>query len=174
MNNMNNININQMPNNNINQNNIFNINNNNENNNNKKGLLFKKLNLNINLGEKNLVKEIIIDIENSDISKIVEDILKEYNLDGSYYESLLNIIEKTISVLINFDKINPSKYAVKNLEENKNILNENDDIDDSLILDFIENKNYKEYFDNILSDVYNIKINQEKFRSCSCKHRTIK
>jgi hypothetical protein len=171
---MNNMNINQMPNNNINQNNIFNINNNNENNNNKKGLLFKKLNLNINLGEKNLVKEIIIDIENSDISKIVEDILKEYNLDGSYYESLLNIIEKTISVLINFDKINPSKYAVKNLEENKNILNENDDIDDSLILDFIENKNYKEYFDNILSDVYNIKINQEKFRSCSCNHRTIK
>jgi hypothetical protein len=181
------ININQISNsNNINTNNIFNINdtnkeNENEKNNinnniviNKKELIFKKLNLNINLGEKNLVKELIIDIENSDISKIVKDLLKEYNLKEEYFDSLLNIIEKAISVLINIDKINPSKYALKNLEQNKKIFDENDDIDDSLILDFIENRNYKEYFDNILSDIYNIKFRQDKLRSYSCKHRTFK
>ena len=131
----------------------------------EKDIIFKKLNLNIKLGEKNLDKEIIIDIDNNNLSLLVNDILKENNLDENYFEPLLNIIEKSVDILINFDKINPSKYAIKNLEENKNILEENNnDIDDSLILDLIDNKNYKEYCDDALSDINFIKMKKERKR----------
>ena len=56
-------------NNSINQNNIQinNLSNNNNINNNKKQIFFNKLNLNIKLGEEDITKEIIIDIENDDI-----------------------------------------------------------------------------------------------------------
>ena len=144
-------------------------------NNNKKEVYFNKLNLNIKLGEKDIVKEIIIDIDNDDISEIVNHIIKKYNFNENYFEPLLNIIEKAVNVLINFDKIKPSKYAIKNLEENKNLLNENiNDIDDSLILDLIEKKNYKEYFNNIFYDIYGIKLKQERNFSCPYKYRNHK
>ena len=159
----NNININHIQKKNSNINNI------------KDKIFFKKLNLNIKLGNKDIVKEIIIDIENDEISEVVDNILKEFNLNENYFEPLLNIIEKAVNVLINFDKIKPSKYAMKNLEENKKIFDENNnDMDDSFILDLIEKKNYKEYFDNLFYDIYNIKLKQERNFSCSYKHRNHK
>ena len=158
----------QIKKNNINDNNYPNYN---EINNNKKEMIFNKLNLNIKLGEKDISKEILIDIVNDDISKLVNDILIEYNLKENYFEPLLNIIEKTINILFNFDKIKPSKYAIKNLEENKNILDENkNDFDNSLILDLIEKKKYQENFNDILYDIYSIKINLGRNLSCSYIH----
>ena len=172
-NNLSNINLNYNSNNeflNINKTNQIDMNKKKE-----KDIIFKKLNLNIKLGEKNLDKEIIIDIDNNNLSLLVNDILKENNLDENYFEPLLNIIEKSVDILINFDKINPSKYAIKNLEENKNILEENNnDIDDSLILDLIDNKNYKEYCDDALSDINFIKMKKERNFSYSYKKQKIK
>ena len=57
-------------------------------------------------------------------SAIVNNIIKEYNLKENFYYPLLNIIEQSINVLINFDKINPSKIGIKNLEENKNLIDD--------------------------------------------------
>ena len=138
----------------------------------KNGNVFNKLNLNLKLGDKDLSKEIMIDIENDDISKIVNNILIEYKLKENYFEPLVNIIEKSINVLLNFDKIKPSKYAIKNLEEKKNILDENIiDMDDSIILDLIEKNNYKDFFSETLCDIHSIKTKQERNLSCSYKNK---
>ena len=158
---------------NINQHNIQ-INNlsNNNINNNKKQIFFNKLNLNIKLGEEDITKEIVIDIENDDISEIVNDIIKKYNLNENYFEPLLNIIGKTMNILINFDKMKITQKAIKNLEKDKKILDEDtNDIDNSLILDLIENNNYKSYFTNMLPDIYDRKINKKRNLSCSYIHR---
>ena len=171
--NMNNYNINK---NSINQNdiNINNLSNNNINNinENKKQIFFNKLNLNIKLGEEDISKEIIIDIENDDISEIVNNIIKKYNLKEDYFEPLLNIIEQAMGLLINFDKLKITQNAIKNFEKNKKLLDEDiNDIDNSLILDLIENRNYKLYFDNMLDDIYDRKSIKERNSSCSYKHR---
>ena len=150
---------------------INNLSNNNINNN-KKQIFFNKLNLNIKLGEEDITKEIVIDIENDDISEIVNDIIKKYNLNENYFEPLLNIIGKTMNILINFDKMKITQKAIKNLEKNKKILDEDtNDIDNSLILDLIENNNYKSYFTNMLPDIYDRKINKKRNLSCSYIHR---
>ena len=146
--------------------------NNNNINNNKKQIFFNKLNLNIKLGDEDITKEIIIDIENDDISEIVNNIIQKYNLNENYFEPLLNIIGQTMNILINFDKIKITQNAIKNLEKNKNLLDENsNDIDNSLILDLIENNNYKSYFNNMLPDIYDRNISKKRNLSCSYIHR---
>ena len=131
------------------------------------------MNLNIKLGEEeDITKEIIIDIENDDISEIVNNIIQKYNLNENYFEPLLNIIGQTMNILINFDKIKITQNAIKNLEKNKNLLDENsNDIDNSLILDLIENNNYKSYFNNMLPDIYDRNISKKRNLSCSYIHR---
>ena len=65
-----------------------------------------------------------------------------------------------------------TQKAIKNLEKDKKILDEDtNDIDNSLILDLIENNNYKSYFTNMLPDIYDRKINKKRNLSCSYIHR---
>ena len=148
--------------------------------NNEKKKIFNKLNINIKLGEKISEKEIMIDLENSNKEEIVNNILKEYNLDQSYFEPLLNLIDNTIDLLNNFNKIRTCRYQLKNIGENKGYnfsYNKNhkkiddNNLNDSFIFELIENNLYKKYIDNIKPDYIDIVKNQNRNFSFDYKRK---
>ena len=111
---------------------------------------------------KDLDKEVIIqmNIKEDDIPKRIDNIIKGYSLDSSYYEPLLSLINNSIDILNNLDSIkieknNYNSLSFKNSKENSeiNVLNY------SFILDLIDKKIYKEYFENIYSDIDEINEN---------------
>ena len=159
---------------NMNYNNI--INNNNINN---KGLgeqkegSLKQLNIRIKLGENSSEKNIIIDINNDNRTNIVNNIIKDNNLDQSYFEPLLNIIENTINLLNNFDKLKVKKYKIKKENESKELFKGNN-LNDSIILYLIENNIYKKFADKIKPDKYNLEMKQIRNFSFNFKRNKFK
>ena len=166
--------INNSLNNNMNYNNI--INNNNVNNKviseQKEGSL-KQLNIRIKLGENSSEKNIIIDINNDNRTNIVNNIIKDNNLDQSYFEPLLNIIENTINLLNNFDKLKVKKYKIKKENESKELFKGNN-LNDSIILYLIENNIYKKFADKIKPDKYNLEMKQIRNFSFNFKRNKFK
>ena len=166
--------INNSLNNNMNYNNI--INNNNVNNKviseQKEGSL-KQLNIRIKLGENSSEKNIIIDINNDNRTNIVNNIIKDNNLDQSYFEPLLNIIENTINLLNNFDKLKVKKYKIKKENESKELFKGNN-LNDSFILYLIENNIYKKFADEIKPDKYNLEMKQIRNFSFNFKRNKFK
>ena len=124
----------------------------------------------------------MIDIENNNKEEIVNNIIKEYNLEQSYYEPLLNLIENAIDCLNNFDKIKPSRYGVKKIEENKRynlllnknnkkIIDNNNNLNDGFIFELIGINLYKKYIDDIKRDYIDIVKNQNRNLSFDYKRK---
>ena len=166
--------INNTMNNNMNYPNIINNNNiNNKEINEQKKESLKQLNIRIKLGENSSEKNIIIDINNDDRTKIVNNIIKDNNLDQSYFEPLLNIIENTVSLLNNFDTLKVKKYKIKKNNESKELLKDNN-LNDSFILFLIENNIYKRFSDEIKPDKYNLEMKQIRNFSFNFKRNKFK
>ena len=45
--------------------------------------------------------------------------MKDYNLDQSYFDPLLNIVEDTVNLLNNFNRIKLSRYHPNKIEKTK-------------------------------------------------------
>ena len=133
----------------------------------------KQLNIRIKLGENSSEKNIIIDINNDDRTNIVNNIIKDNNLDQSYFKPLLNIIENTVNLLNNFDKLKLKKYKIKKSDESKELFKENN-LNDSFILYLIENNIYKKFADEIKPDKYNLEMKQIRNFSFSFKRNKYK
>ena len=145
----------------------------------EKKIIFKKLNIKIKIAENLLEKEITVNLENDNKEDIVNNIIEEYNLDGSYYEPLLNILENTIELLNNFDKIRPATYGMRKIQEskgynllfgNKNYHKENN-LNDSFIIELIENNTYKNYINSIIPDISDTEKYQNRNFSFSYKRK---
>ena len=168
--------INNTMNNNMSYTNI--INNNNVNNKaiseQKEGLL-KQLNIRIKLGENSSEKNIIIDINNDNKTNIVNNIIKDNNLDQSYFEALLNIVENAVDILNNFDKLKVARYKINKKFESKESFKENNlNLNDSFILYLIENNIYKKFSDEIKPDKYNLEMKQIRNFSFNFKRNKFK
>jgi len=103
-------------------------------------------------------EEIIsINIKRDNISERIENIIKEFSLDDSYYEPLLSLINNSIYILNNIDNMKIDK-SVKNEneklgEENEEVTSsETNNLDLSIIIDLIEQNKFKEYIEDIYSD----------------------
>lgn len=166
--------INNTINNNMNGTNIINNNGiNNKVTNEQKEKLIKQLNIRIKLGENSSEKNIIIDINNDNRVNIVNNIIKDNNLDQSYFEPLLNIIENTVNLLHNFDKFKVTKYKIKNKNESKEPFKGNN-LNDSFILYLIESNIYKKFSDEIKPDKYNLEMKQIRNFSFNSKRNKFK
>ena len=87
----------------------------------------------------------------------IENIIKEFGLDESYYEPLLSLVNNSINILNNIDNMKIYK-SVKNEneklgEENEEVTSsETNNLDLSVIIDLIEKNKFKEYIEDIYSD----------------------
>ena len=87
----------------------------------------------------------------------IENLIKEFNLDESYYEPLLSLVNNSINILNNIDSMKIYK-SVKNEngklgEENEDVTSsETNNLDLSVIIDLIEKNKCKEYIEDIYSD----------------------
>ena len=108
---------------------------------------------------------ISINIKEGNIKEKIENLINKYSLDSSYFEPLLSLINNSINILKNINNFKISKEIKidkKNKENFDNFSssrNENNILDYSLIFDLIEKKMYKEYIENIYSDIDEINEN---------------
>jgi hypothetical protein len=103
-------------------------------------------------------EEIIsIDIKKDNVSERIQNIIKEFSLDESYYEPLLSLVNNSINILNNIDNMKIYK-SVKNEneklgEESEEVTSsETNNLDLSVIIDLIEKNKFKEYIEDIYSD----------------------
>jgi hypothetical protein len=103
-------------------------------------------------------EEIIsINIKKGNIGEGIENIINQFNLDESYYEPLLSLVNNSINILNNIDNMKIYK-SVKN--ENEKLGKENEEVTSSeinnlnlsVIIDLIEKNKFKEYIEDIYSD----------------------
>ena len=165
--------INNKINNNMNYTNIINNNINKEELSGQKEKSLRQLNIRIKLGENSQEKNIIIDINNENRVNIVNNIIKDNNLDQSYFEPLLNIIENSVNLLNNFDKLKLKKYNIKKSNESEELFKRNN-LNDSFILYLIENNKYKKFADEIKPDKYNLKMKEIRNFSFNYKRNKFK
>ena len=117
-------------------------------------------------------KEVIIsiNIKKDNISEKISDILNKYSLDKSYFEPLFSIMNNSINILNNINDIQFSKSIIID-NKNDNLSEKSDDnssskenseinfLDYSVVFDLIQNKIYKEYIEDIYSDIDEINEN---------------
>jgi hypothetical protein len=90
------------------------------------------------------------------VAERIENIIKEFGLDESYYEPLLSLVNNSINILNNIDNMKIYK-SVKNEneklgEENEEVTSsETNNLDLSVII-LIEKNKFKEYIEDIYSD----------------------
>ena len=103
-----------------------------------------------------------INIKKDNVGERIENIIKDLNLDESYYEPLLSLVNNTINILNNVDNMKIYK-SVKNGkeklgEENEEDISlkiassENNNLNLSIVNDLIEKNKLKEYIEDIYSD----------------------
>jgi len=110
------------------------------------------IDINIKLPQK--IENISININKDNIKEKLEDIINKNELNYSYYEPIFSIVNNSINILNNINKIKISK--IKNINElNDEELNENN-LDYSRILDIIEKNKFVEFIEKIYPDYYNI------------------
>ena len=109
-----------------------------------------------------------ININKDNISDTVENIIKENSLDNDYLEPLLSLFNNSINILNNINDMNIKKIKIDSKNNNSLLFKEkcndisskdNSEISNlnySNILDLIENNKYKEYLEDIYSDINEI------------------
>jgi len=123
---------------------------------------FNIIDLKIKIPPNDKEEIITINIKKDNITERIENIIKDYCLDESYYDPLLSLVNNSINILKNIDNMNIYK-SVKN--DNQKLYTENEEVtfleetssrvynlDFSLINQLIENNKYKEYIENLYSD----------------------
>ena len=127
---------------------------------------------------KDLEKEeiISINIKEDNISEKIQNIINEYSLDSSYFEPLLSLVNNSINILNNVNNFQISKKIRIQPENNSSLLKEKENLssfssskdisetnylDYSIIFDLIQKKMYKEYIENIYSDIDEINENSK-------------
>ena len=91
-----------------------------------------------------------MNIEKDNKENIVNNLIKEYNLDDSYYEPILNLIENSIDILNIFDTTEPIKNRKK----------EQKDLNRSSTIDLIKKCTYKKYLSKFFQDIDKIDNNK--------------
>ena len=115
----------------------------------------------------NLDKEeiISINIKEDNIKEKIENIINDYSLNNNYFEPLLSLFENSINILNNINNLEISKKnnlkLFKEIEENisSKESSENNILNYSIILDLIQKKMFKEYIEEIYSDIDEINEN---------------
>jgi len=121
----------------------------------------------------NLEKEEIytININKDNISEKVENIIKENSLDNDYIEPLLSLVNNSINYLKNIKDMNIKKIEIQSNHNRSKLFKENNEdfsskdtsevnnLDYSDIIDLIEKNKYKEYLEDIYSDIDEINEN---------------
>jgi hypothetical protein len=118
---------------------------------------FDSIDIKIKLPPDDREEIISINIKKGNVGERIENIIKEFNLDESYYEPLLSLVNNSINILNNIDSMKIYK-SVKNKneklgEENEEVTSsETNNLDLSVIIDLIEKNKFKEYIEDIYSD----------------------
>ena len=113
----------------------------------------------INLPNKE--ETISININQDNIKEKIENLIKNNELNSSYYDPLFSIVNNSINILNNVNKIKISKQ--KKIKKEK--IEEFSDINDnnmnfSLILDLMEKNKYEEFIEKIYPDIDDINENK--------------
>lgn len=95
--------------------------------------------------------------ENNDNNlQLIKDVIKDICLDESYLNPILNIVNQSVSILNNINEINIKNNSKNKIEEffkkNEDMENSND-VNDSLLLEYIEDNKYKKYFEETVLDL---------------------
>ena len=115
------------------------------------------IDINIKLPQK--IENLSININKDNIKEKIEEIINKNELNYSYYEPIFSIVNNSINILNNINKIKISK--IKNINElNDEELN-NNNLDYSRILDIIEKNKFVEFIEKIYPDYYNIDENKK-------------
>ena len=118
---------------------------------------FDSIDIKIKLPPDDREEIISINIKKGNVGERIENIIKEFSLDESYYEPLLSLVNNSINILNNIDSMTIYK-SVKNEneklgEENEEVTSsETNNLDLSVIIDLIEKNKFKEYIEDIYSD----------------------
>jgi hypothetical protein len=118
---------------------------------------FDSIDIKIKLPPDDREEIISINIKKGNVGERIENLIKEFNLDESYYEPLLSLVNNSINILNNIDSMKIYK-SVKNEngklgEENEDVTSsETNNLDLSVIIDLIEKNKCKEYIEDIYSD----------------------
>ena len=108
---------------------------------------------------------ISINIKEGNIKEKIEKLMNKYSLDSSYFEPLLSLINNSINIIKNINDLKITQKIKIDTENKENfdyfslINNENNILNYSIIFDLIEKKMYKEYIENIYSDIDEINEN---------------
>ena len=117
---------------------------------------FDSIDIKIKLPPDDREEIISINIKKGNVGERIENIIKEFSLDESYYEPLLSLVNNSINILNNIDNMKIYK-SVKNEkeklgEENEEVTSsETNNLDLSVII-LIEKNKFKEYIEDIYSD----------------------
>ena len=124
------------------------------------------LNIKIPLGpDFSKEEKISINLKEDNIKEKIENLLNKYDLDNSYYEPILSLVNNSINILGNVNNINISeKINLNNFNKDKLNLRENsdesfDDLNYSKVLDIQERHLYDEFIEKMYSDVDEINEN---------------
>ena len=123
---------------------------------------FNTIDIRIKIPPNDKEKIITINLKKDNINERIENIIKDYYLDESYYNPLLSLVHNSINILknignmkiyknvkIKYQKFYKGNGEVTSLEEASSRIN---NLDFSLINDLIENNKYKEYIEDLYSD----------------------
>ena len=123
---------------------------------------FNKIDIKIKLPPNDHEEIISINVKEDNINEIIENIIKDYYLDESYYDPLLLLVNNSINILKNIGNIKIYKTVKKDNQKLykgngeatslKEASSEINSLDFSLINDLIGYNKYKEYFEDLCSD----------------------
>ena len=108
------------------------------------------IDINIKLPQK--IENISININKDNIKEKIEDIINKNELNYSYYEPLFSLVNNSINILNNINKIKIEK--IKNIINDEELNNYN--LDYSQILDIAQKNKFVEFIEKIYPDYYNI------------------
>ena len=110
-------------------------------------------------------EKISINLKEDNIKEKIENLLNKYDLDNSYYEPILSLLNNSINIIGNVNSINLSENIIlNNFNKDKLNLKENsdesfDDLNYSKVLDIQERHLYDEFIEKMYSDVDEINEN---------------
>ena len=112
----------------------------------------------INLSNKK--ETISINIKQDNIKEKIENIIKNNDLNDTYYEPLFSIVNNSINILNNVNKFKISKHKKIKKENLEELNDSSENMDYSLILDLMEKNKYEEFIEKIYPDIDEINENK--------------
>ena len=112
----------------------------------------------INLSNKK--ETISINIKQDNIKEKIENIIKNNDLNDTYYEPLFSIVNNSINILNNVNKFKISKHKKMKKENLEELNDSSENMDYSLILDLMEKNKYEEFIEKIYPDIDEINENK--------------